>query len=143
MLIALTLAKKAFQQRAPSVTGIKAPQVTFVHSERTLFLIFLQSFRSQSLEGSYDSKKPREQSPMQLFCGLRPPPPPFHECNAAIYAFLSCKRNMINCANFMPAKTFDDKRPQIIWEGEKKRSDEARGKARGTREERRGEAGGM
>lgn len=93
MLIALTLAKKAFQQRAPSVTGIKAPQVTFVHSERMLFLIFLQSFRSQSLEGSYDSKKPREQSPVQLFCGLRPP---LHECNAAIYAFLSCKRNMIN-----------------------------------------------
>lgn len=38
----------------------------------------------------------------------------------------------------MPAKTFDDKRPQIIWEGERKRSDEARGKAWGTREERRG-----
>lgn len=31
----------------------------------------------------------------------------------------------------MPAKTFDDKRPQIIWEGEKKRADEARGKTRG------------
>lgn len=38
----------------------------------------------------------------------------------------------------MPAKTFDDKRPQIIWEGETKRADEARGKRETRGEEENG-----